>query len=81
MIDLCQYKDIFGKPNEGAHSYRFLGIAIVDLFLTLLVAYYVAYKYKKSFIEISVVFIIIGVIAHSLFCVDTTFNRFLGLAK
>lgn len=79
MIDLCRYKDIFGKPNEGVHSYRFFGIAIVDLFLTLLVAYIVAYKYKKSFIEISVVFIIIGIIAHSLFCVDTAFNRFLKL--
>ena len=22
MVDLCKYKNIFGKPNEGFHSYR-----------------------------------------------------------
>lgn len=25
-----EYSDIFGKPNEGVHSYRFLDTAIVD---------------------------------------------------
>ena len=33
---LAKYKDIFGKPNEGAHSSRFLGIAIVDAGATII---------------------------------------------
>ena len=33
---LKQYKDIFGKPNEGVHSYRLFDVAIVDLLLTIL---------------------------------------------
>jgi len=34
-MDLCKYKDIFGKPNTGAHKYRFLGVAIIDVILTI----------------------------------------------
>ena len=34
----CEYRHIFGKEGEGAHSYRVFGIAAVDLVLTILVA-------------------------------------------
>ena len=30
-MSLCQYKDIFGKPGEGAHSYRVANVAVVDV--------------------------------------------------
>lgn len=30
-MSLCEYKDIFGIPNEGVHSYRLFNIAIVDV--------------------------------------------------
>jgi hypothetical protein len=36
---LCKYKDIFGIPGKGVHSYRFFNIAIVDVFLTLVLSY------------------------------------------
>ena len=35
----CEYSDIFGNPNEGVHSYRLFNVAIVDVGLTILVAY------------------------------------------
>ena len=39
MFDLCKYKDILGRPNEGVHSFRIFNIAIVDVLLTILAAY------------------------------------------
>ena len=29
-MELCKYKNIFGLPNEGIHSYRFLNLAIIN---------------------------------------------------
>jgi hypothetical protein len=34
MSLLCKYKNMFGIPNKGLHSYRIFNIAIVDLTLT-----------------------------------------------
>jgi hypothetical protein len=44
-MDLCKYKNFFGKPGEGAHSYRIFNIAIVDLGLTILVAYILSFYF------------------------------------
>ena len=35
----CQYKDLFGKVGEGVHSYRIFNIAVVDVLLTVLLAF------------------------------------------
>lgn len=76
-MDLCKYKDFFGKPSEGLHSYRIFDIAIVDVVLTLLVAYILSIKYKTSFIKTSIILFLIGIIAHRLFCVRTTIDKLL----
>lgn len=43
MALLSYYKDIFGAPNTGIHSYRLFDIAIVDLLFTILVSYLITY--------------------------------------
>ena len=43
-----QYKDIIGKPGEGAHSYRFLGFAVVDTVTVIIVALLVAWYFKLN---------------------------------
>lgn len=45
---LGKYSNIFGKPNEGTHSYRILNIAIVDVFATGLLAFSMSYILKKN---------------------------------
>lgn len=71
-MSLCKYRDIFGKVNEGPHSYRFLGIAIVDLVLTILAAIAISkwkgYPFHWTFFGLMVS----GLLLHKLFCVDTT---------
>jgi hypothetical protein len=38
-MDLCKYKNILGVPGQGPHSYRIFNIAIVDVILTIILAY------------------------------------------
>lgn len=79
----AKYSDIFGKPNEGVHSKRLLDIAIVDMGATLGIAaiisaitsYYLKENFFKVFIILFIIFLLLGIIFHRLFCVDTTINK------
>ncbi len=74
---MCAFKDIFGKPKEGVHAPRFLGMAAVDLGLTALLAYWVHYRYGYSFLLVLFGLMVLAVVVHKLFCVDTALNNFL----
>ncbi len=79
-MNLCKYKDIFGKPKEGVHSYRIFDIAIVDLLLTLIGGYLIHKYYAYKYISLSLtifIFFILGIVMHKLFCVNTTINSLL----
>lgn len=77
-MTLCEYKDIFGKPNEGVHSYRVFGVASVDLVLTILVAFVIKYFVPSwSFILIIISLFILAIMVHKLFCVETALNKFI----
>ena len=73
----CKYKNIFGKPKEGPHSYRLFNIAIIDVIFTIILAYIIKYVSNYNFINILIILFIIGIISHKLFCVNTTVNNFL----
>ena len=82
-MNLCDYKDLFGKPGEGAHSIRIFNIAIVDVLSTILLAIFIYYLLKLGFnIHISIWWILLicfiaGIIAHRIFCVRTTIDKLL----
>jgi len=78
---LCQYKNLFGQPATGAHSYRIFDIAIVDTLLAVLLGYliWVISKKKWNPYYIAVFVFILGLFSHWLFCVDTTVNKLFGL--
>lgn len=74
---LCEYKDVFGKPKEGLHKYRLFGIAIVDLVLTLLGAYVLHRVFHWNLWVVIGSLLLLGIVAHRLFCVRTTVDRWL----
>jgi len=76
-MSLCKYKDIFGKPGKGVHSYRFMDIAVVDVVMTLLLAFLISYFTKYKFLNVSIILFILGILSHRLFCVRTTIDKFL----
>ncbi len=74
---LCNVK-IFGEPRIGIHSYRLGPFALVDIIFTILAALLILYFFQDiGFIKIFIGLWIIGEIFHGLFCVDTTFWRFI----
>ncbi len=77
LMDLEKYKDIFGKPREGLHSYRIFDIAIVDLILTIFAAYLLSFYINYDFTLILILLLVMGVILHYIFGVKTTVNKFI----
>ena len=78
---LCKYKDALGIPGEGVHSIRVLNIAIVDVFLTILVAFLIWLVLRKNFWIILLVFFLLGIILHRIFCVRTTIDKLIFKSK
>jgi hypothetical protein len=74
-MNLCEYKNIFGKPNTGVHSYRIFDIAIVDVVLTILLSYFISFYYKISFFYTTLLMFLLGIVLHRLFCVKTTIDK------
>jgi len=70
-----KYKNIFGKEGEGAHSIRFFNLAIVDVILTIIGALLISYFIKVNFFIIFLILMLIAIILHRLFCVNTTINK------
>lgn len=74
---LCRYKNALGRPREGVHKYRIpiLDIAAADTLLTVLLALVVSKIFKVSFLWSFIATILLGIILHKLFCVETTINK------
>jgi hypothetical protein len=76
-MNLCKYKNSLGIPNKGIHSYRFLGLAIVDVVMTIIAALLISYFFKLSFVYTTLALFVLGIILHRLFCVRTTIDKLL----
>ena len=74
---LCPYKNMFGAPNTGAHSYRIFNLAVVDIIMTIIGAYIISYFSKYPFSYTLAILFIVGIILHRLFCVRTTIDKIL----
>jgi hypothetical protein len=76
-FSLCNYKEMFGKPNEGVHKYRLFDVAIVDVMLTIMVGYIIAKYFKLSFIWTLLCLFLLSIVLHRIFCVRTRVDRLL----
>jgi hypothetical protein len=77
MVNLCTYKDIFGKPNTNAHSFRIFDIAIVDVIVTVIIGLLLSNIFKTNLTNTLIFLFILGIIVHRLFCVRTTIDKLL----
>ena len=76
-FNLCKYRNALGVPGKGAHSIRLSGVAVVDVIMTLLGAYVIAYFTRTSFAWTAAGLFLLGIILHRLFCVRTTIDKLL----
>jgi uncharacterized membrane-anchored protein len=77
---LCEYKDIFGKPGEGLHETRFLGMAAMDLIGFIVLVFGIVMFFGTDPTQTLLITTIITILLHYLFCVPTALNKTLGLA-
>ena len=71
------YRDALGIPNEGVHSFRIYNLAIVDISLSVIFAYYFS-QYMNSNIYQTLFYVFLsGIVLHRFFCVNTTINMLL----
>lgn len=77
MFGLERYSTIFGEPRTGAHAIRVFDIAIVDLVLTIILAYLVAYMMNWRFLVVVVCLLILSIVMHRLFGVRTKIDTLL----
>jgi hypothetical protein len=76
--NLCQYKDILGKPNEGIRQQlRIFNISIIDVLLTIVLGLLLARIFKLTKINGILLSLLLSIIFHKIFCVDTTINKLL----
>jgi hypothetical protein len=74
-MNLCKYRDIFGKVGTGVHSFRFLNIAIVDTLLTLVAAYVINSYLQSNLLIIFFILMLASIAIHRAFCVETTLTK------
>ncbi len=80
MFNLCKYKNILGKPNEGIRKkYRLFNISLLDVGATILLALVIHFFLLKEveFLAILICCFIAGILFHRFFCVKTTIDKFL----
>lgn len=76
-MSLCKYKDLFGKPETGIHSYRVFGIAYLDVLVTIAFAFLLAYIFKWSYVYTTIGTFILGIVIHRLLCARTAVDKLL----
>ena len=74
-MSLCKYANLFGAPGTGVHSHRLFGVAIIDVIVTIIGAWFLSKYLKKSFYITLLVLFIVGIISHRVFCVKTTIDK------
>ena len=73
-MNLCKYRNILGRVNKGIHKYKLFGISIVDVLLTIGLAYLISIIFNWNYWYTLLGLFILGIILHRLFCVNTTIN-------
>jgi hypothetical protein len=79
MSGLCKYSNALGAPGQGLHAPRVAGLAAVDLLGTAGLAYLVTryglrHTSAFAFALVFVILVLVGVLLHEAFCVDTRLN-------
>jgi hypothetical protein len=75
MTLFCKYRNLIGEPRKGVHSYRLGPFAAVDMTVIIILGCILGYFYiSKDLLGMLtgfIILILLGVVVHYLFCVDT----------
>jgi hypothetical protein len=78
MSPLCQYRDVLGKPSEGVHAARWMGMARNDVTMTAVAAVLtsssICIRPGKALVHFAV-WMLAALLLHRIFCVNTTLTK------
>lgn len=74
-MNLCKYKNALGIPGTGIHSFRIYNVAIMDVIMTLIGAFFISRLLKISYLYTCAFLFVLGIILHRVFCVRTTVDK------
>jgi hypothetical protein len=74
-----KYAEVFGTPNAGVHKYRFANVAVVDMLITMAAAIVISMSTTIPLTITIIGLLLLAILAHTLFGVNTPTQRFLGL--
>ena len=78
LFDMSAYKDIFGKPGEGVHQYKFMGTSMFDFVASILGAALITYFTKIPLVITTIGVLLVGILLHYIFGVDTSFVKYMA---
>ncbi len=78
-INLLKYKDVFGKPNRGLRRKRIFGMSLIDIITTLVFTFFIATILKYKYLHTFVILILLSIVIHKMFSVNTALITFLKL--
>jgi hypothetical protein len=67
-------KNAFGKPGEGIHRFRLGGVAVVDVFFTLIASVIISLVFKWNLVLVIAGAFATGVAVHRVLRVNTALN-------
>lgn len=71
----CKYRDALGVPEKGFHESRLFGLAANDLIGTLIFITGFSYISGYSLMSVFIIVLILTVLVHRIFCVNTALNK------
>lgn len=75
----CPYATLLGTPKQGVHASRFLGVALNDTLMTIVVAVATSYIFNISLVYSLIAWFVGGEILHYAFGVQTEVLTRLGI--
>jgi hypothetical protein len=75
-----KFRDIFGVPGQGVHAIKFKGTSLVDYFLTIVLAFLITAATGWPLVLTTIGALVLGVILHALFGVNTETVKALRLS-
>jgi hypothetical protein len=75
----CPYSTLLGIPGQGIHAQRFLGIALNDTIMTIILAAFSSIVFNINFFLSLLTWLVVGELLHYIFGVNTAFLKFLGI--
>lgn len=70
------FSEVFRQRLEKLHQYKIFGVEL-DIIFMLFISYWISWNYNVNFYKTLLYVIIISIIVHRIFRINTTLNKYI----